>query len=167
VALTVTIAGAAGCPAGQLLRIDWAWGTAGWVGLLVLVRRPVRELLVFLMLNGLATFAVLAHEGLHRADVAGFITILAETTAIQLVVAVAARQMGATAGEAAEVTQVEAAARQDELIAEPCESPGRPAGWPCRRPPDRCCASWRPGRPTPPTPRSAAPAGWRPPGCAA
>ncbi|HEY3979114.1 MAG TPA: hypothetical protein VGM79_17705 [Streptosporangiaceae bacterium] len=118
VALAVTVAGAVGCPAGQLLRIDWAWGTAGWVGLLVLLRRPVRELVVFLMLNGLATFAVLAHDGLHRADVAGFITILAETTAIQLVVAVAARQMGATAREAAEVTRVEAAARQDELIAE-------------------------------------------------
>jgi hypothetical protein len=41
-ALAVTVAGAVGCPAGQLLRIDWAWGTAGWVGLLVLLRRPVR-----------------------------------------------------------------------------------------------------------------------------
>ena len=36
---------------------------------------------------------------------------VAETTAIQLVVSVAARQMGATAREAAAVTQSEAAAR--------------------------------------------------------
>jgi hypothetical protein len=117
-ALAVTIAGAAGCPASQLLKTDWAWGTVGWVGLLVLLRRPLGELVGFLMLNGLATFAVLAHDGLHRAGVAGFITILAGTTAIQLVVAVAARQMGATARDAAEVTQGEAAARADAVIAE-------------------------------------------------
>jgi hypothetical protein len=128
VALAVTIAGAAGCPAGQLLRTDWAWGTAGWVGVLVLLRRPVGELAGFLLLNGLGTFAVLAHDGLHRADVAGFITILAETTAIQLVVAVAARQMGATAREAAEVTQSEAAAREGELIAERLRA-ARQARW--------------------------------------
>ena len=128
VALAVTIAGAAGCPAGQLLRTDWAWGTAGWVGVLVLLRRPVGELAAFLLLNGLGTFAVLAHDGLHRADVAGFITILAETTAIQLVVAVAARQMGATAREAAAVTQSEAAAREGELIAERLRA-ARQARW--------------------------------------
>jgi hypothetical protein len=117
-ALAVTIAGAIGSPAGELLKTDWAWGTAGWVGVLVLLRRPLRELVGFLLLNGLATFAVLAHDGLHRAGVAGFITILAETTAIQLVVAVAARQMGATAREAAEVTQNEAAAREQAVIAD-------------------------------------------------
>jgi hypothetical protein len=118
IALAVTVAGAAGCPAGMVLKIDWAWGTAGWLGVLVLLRRPLRELVAFLLLDALATFAVLAHDGLHRADVAGFLTILAETTAIQLVVAVAARQMGATAREAAEVTQSEAAAREHALIAE-------------------------------------------------
>jgi hypothetical protein len=118
VALAATVAGAAGCPPDQLLKTDWTWGTASWVGVLVLLRRPLGELVGFLLLDALATFAVLAHDGLHRADVAGFITILAGTTAIQLVVAVAAHQMGATAREAAEVTQTEAAARERAVIAE-------------------------------------------------
>lgn len=128
VALAVTIAGAAGCPPDQLLKTDWAWGTAGWVGVLVLLRRPLGELVGFLLLDALATFAVLAHDGLHRADVAGFITILAETTAIQLVVAVAARQMDATAREAAEVTQNEAATREHAVIAERLRA-ARQARW--------------------------------------
>jgi hypothetical protein len=128
VALAVTLAGAADCTAGQLLKADWAWGTAGWLGVLVLLRRPLAELAGLLMLEALATFAVLSLQGLHRADIAGFITILAETTAIQLVVAVAARQMGATAREAARVTQREAAAREQAAIAERLRA-ARQARW--------------------------------------
>jgi hypothetical protein len=118
VGLAVAIAGAADCPAGALLKTDWAWGTAGWLGVLVLLRRPLAELIGLLALEALGTFTVLAIQGLHRTDLAGFITILAETTAIQLVVAVAARRMGATAREAADVTQREAAAREQAVIAE-------------------------------------------------
>jgi hypothetical protein len=128
VALAVTLAGAADCTAGQLLKADWAWGTAGWVGVLVLLRRPLAELAGLLMLEALATFAVLSLQGLHRAGIAGFITILAETTAIQLVVAVAARRMGATAREAARVTQREAAAREQAAIAERLRA-ARQARW--------------------------------------
>ena len=80
------------------------------------------------MLEALATFAVLSLQGLHRAGIAGFITILAETTAIQLVVAVAARRMGATAREAARVTQREAAVREQATIAERLRA-ARQARW--------------------------------------
>jgi len=128
IALAVTLAAAADCPAGQLLQSDWAWGTAGWLGVLALLRRPLAELIGLLALEALATFAVLSVQGLHRADVAGFITILAQSTAIQLVVAVAARRMGATAGEAARVTQREAAAREQAAIAARLRS-ARQARW--------------------------------------
>jgi hypothetical protein len=117
VALAVSTAAALGCPAGDLLRADWAWGTAGWVGVLVLLRRPLAEVTGFLAVEALATFAVLAHDGLHRAGLAGFITILAQAAAIQLVVAGAARALGSTAREAAQAAQGEAAAREQEVIA--------------------------------------------------
>lgn len=117
VALAASTAVALDCRGGDLLRADWAWGAAGWVGVLVLLRRPLAEVAGFLAVEALATFAVLAHAGLDRAGLAGFITILAQSVAIQLVVAGAARSLGATAREAAQAAQGEAAAREQEVIA--------------------------------------------------
>jgi hypothetical protein len=117
VALAVSTAAALACPAGDLLRADWAWGTAGWIGVLVLLRRPLAEVAGFLAAEALATFAVLALDGLNRSGLAGFITILAQSAAIQLVVAGVARSLGSTAREAARAAQGEAAAREHEVIA--------------------------------------------------
>src|SRR5450755_453107 len=53
-ALAISTAAAAACPPDQMLATDWAWGTAGWLGVLVLLRRPLAELGVFLTLEGVA-----------------------------------------------------------------------------------------------------------------
>ena len=89
-ALLAGTAAAAACPADQMLKTDWAWGAVGWVGVLVLLRRPFGELAGFLSLTAVATFAILARDGLHRAGLAGFITILAGSAGIQFAVTVAA-----------------------------------------------------------------------------
>jgi hypothetical protein len=113
-ALVISTAVAAGCPPAQMLETNWAWGTAGWVGVLVLLRRPLAELGVFLSLEALATFAVLVRDGLHRPSVAAFITVLAGSAGIQLAIAVAARALNVPARQAADAAtrEADASARQ-------------------------------------------------------
>jgi hypothetical protein len=107
-ALAISTAVAATCPPDQMLATDWAWGTAGWVGVLVLLRRPLAELGVFLTLEGVATFAVLTRDGLHRSTVAAFITVLAGSAGIQLAIAVAAGALNVPARQAADAATREA-----------------------------------------------------------
>ena len=113
-ALVLSTVAAAGCPPAQMLATDWAWGTAGWVGVLVLLRRPLAELGVFLSLEALATFAVLARDGLHRQSAAAFITVLAGSAGIQLAIAVAAGALDLPARQAAAAAtrEADASARQ-------------------------------------------------------
>jgi len=47
-ALAASTAAAAASPAGQMLAVNWAWGSAGWIGVLVLLRRRFSELAWFL-----------------------------------------------------------------------------------------------------------------------
>jgi len=42
--LVIGMAAAAACPPGAMLKTDWAWGSTGWVAVLVLLRRPMGEL---------------------------------------------------------------------------------------------------------------------------
>ena len=117
VALAAGPVAAAAGPAADMLKTDWAWGTVGWVGVLVLLRRPLAELAGFVSLAALATFAILARDGLHRAELAGFITVLAGSASIQFAVAVAARALELVARQAADAAQSEAAAREHDVIA--------------------------------------------------
>jgi len=117
VALAAATAAAAACPAGQLLKTDWGWGAAGWVGVLVLLRRPFGELAGFLSLAAATTFAIMARDGLHRASLAGFITILAGSAAIQFAVTVAAGALELVARQAAGAAESEAAVRAQSAIA--------------------------------------------------
>jgi hypothetical protein len=115
--LAIATAAAAGCPAGALLKTDWAWGTAGWTGVLLLLRRPLAQTAGFLAAVAAATLAVQAADGLSQATVAAFITTVAGNSAIQLVAAAAGRRLAVTAQEAARATQAEAADRERAVIA--------------------------------------------------
>jgi len=55
VALVASTAAAAASPAGQMLAVNWAWGSAGWTGVLVLLRRRFGELAWFLAAEAVAT----------------------------------------------------------------------------------------------------------------
>ncbi len=85
--------------------------------MLVLLRRPLAELSCFLSLEALATFGILVRDGLHRAGLAGFITIVAGSAGLQFAVAVAARALESVARQAAEAAQSEASAREHAMIA--------------------------------------------------
>ena len=80
----------------------------------MLLRRPLAELGVFLTLEALAMFAVLARDGLHQPNVAAFITVLAGSTGIQVAISVAARTLHVPAqqAEAAATREADATARQ-------------------------------------------------------
>ena len=101
-----------------MLETNWSWGTAGWVGVLVLLRRPLAELGVFLTLEGLAMFAVLARDGLHQPNVAAFITVLAGSTGIQVAISVAARTLHVPAQQAADAATREADATARQAVAD-------------------------------------------------
>jgi hypothetical protein len=118
VAVVTGAAATAACPPAEMLKTDWGWGAAGWAAVLVLLRRPLAELVLFLSLEALATFVILARDGLHRANLAGFITILAGSVGIQFAVAVAARALQSVASQAAQAAEGEAAIREHAAIAQ-------------------------------------------------
>ena len=127
-ALVISTAAAAACPPAQMLEINWSWGTAGWVGVLVLLRRPLYELGVFLTLEALAMFAVLARDGLHQPNVAAFITVLAGSTGIQVAISVAARTLHVPAQQAEEAATREADATARQAVADRIRA-ARQARW--------------------------------------
>jgi hypothetical protein len=127
-ALVISTAAAAACPPARMLEFNWSWGTAGWVGVLVLLRRPLSELGVFLTLEALAMFAVLARDGLHQPNVAAFITVLAGSTGIQVAISVAARTLHVPAQQAADAATREADARARQAVADRIRS-ARQARW--------------------------------------
>ncbi len=127
-ALVISTASAAACPPAQMLETNWSWGVAGWVGVLVLLRRPLAELGVFLTLEALAMFAVLARDGLHQPNVAAFITVLAGSTGIQIAISVAARTLHVPARQAADAAIREAEATARQAVADRIRS-ARRARW--------------------------------------
>ena len=101
-----------------MLGVNWAWGSAGWIGVLVLFRRRFSELAWFLAAEALAILSVLAWDGLNRADLAGFLAVLAWSTGAQVAVAAGVRALDIAADHAAVAVRSEAAARERAATAE-------------------------------------------------
>jgi hypothetical protein len=118
IALAASTAAAAASPAGQMLAVNWAWGTAGWTGLLVLLRRRFSELACFLAAEALATLSVQVWDGLNRSDLAGFLATLAWSTGAQVAVAAGVRALDIAAGQAVAAARSEGAARERAATAE-------------------------------------------------
>ena len=118
VALAASTAAAAASPAGQMLAVNWSWGSAGWTGVLVLLRRRFIELAWFLAALAMATLGVQAWDGLHRSDLAGFLAVFTWSTGAQVAVAAAVIALDAAAGQAAAAARREDAARERAATAE-------------------------------------------------
>ena len=128
IALAASTASAAASPAGQMLAVNWAWGSAGWIGVLVLLRRRFSELACFLAAEALATLGVQVWDGLHRTDLAGFLAVLAWSTGAQVAVAAGVRALNVAADHAAAATASEHAARERAATAELIQA-SRHARW--------------------------------------
>jgi hypothetical protein len=118
VALVASTASAAASPAGQMLAVNWAWGSAGWTGVLLLHRRRFAELAWFLAVEAAATLGVQAWDGLDRIDLAGFLALLAWSTGAQIAVAGAVKALDAAAGRAGTAARSEDATRGRAATAE-------------------------------------------------
>jgi hypothetical protein len=118
VALAASTASAIASPAGQMLAVNWAWGSAGWMGVLVLLRRRFSELAWFLAAEAMATLGVQVGDGLNRTELAGFLAVLAWSTGAQVAVAAGVRALDAAAGQAAAAARSEHAARERAATAE-------------------------------------------------
>ncbi len=118
IALAASTAAAAASPAGQMLAVNWAWGSAGWTGVLMLLRRRFAELACFLGALALAVLGVQVRDGLHHTDLAGFLAVLAWSTGAQIAVAAGVKALDAAAGQAATAAQSEHAARERAATAE-------------------------------------------------
>jgi len=128
ITLAASTAAAAASPASQMLAVNWAWGTAGWAGLLVLLRRRFIELAWFLTAEAAATLSVQMWDGLHRTDLAGFLAVLAWSTGAQVAVAAGVRALDAAADQAAAAVRSEHAARERAATAEIIQA-ARHARW--------------------------------------
>jgi hypothetical protein len=118
IALAASTAAAVASPAGQMLAVNWAWGSAGWIGVLVLLRRRFTELAWYLAAVALAILGVQVWDGLDRADLAGFLAVLAWSTVAQVAVAAGVRALDAAAGQAGAALRSEHAARERAATAE-------------------------------------------------
>jgi len=127
-ALAASTAAAAASPAGQMLAVNWAWGSAGWIGVLVLLRRRFAELAGFLAALALATLGVQVGDGLHRAELAGFLAVLAWSTGAQVAVAAGVKALDGAAGQAAAAARSEHAALERAATAETIRA-ARHARW--------------------------------------
>jgi len=128
IALAASTAAAVASPAGQMLALNWGWGSAGWTGVLVLMRRRPAELAWFLGAEALAILGVQVRDGLHRTDLAGFLAILAWSTIAQVAVAALVRALDGAAGQAAAAVEIEHAARERAATAEMIQA-ARHARW--------------------------------------
>ncbi|MEU6040543.1 hypothetical protein ABZ801_34580 [Actinomadura sp. NPDC047616] len=109
--LVAGVAMAANCPDGQQLRTNWAWTSVGLVGVLLLLHRPVRQVVAVLAVNaGIVVVALAATGEMSRHAVAGFVTLLYASASIQFALIAGARVFRFSGGMAAE-----AAAEQWEM----------------------------------------------------
>jgi hypothetical protein len=118
VTLAASTAAAAASPASDMLAVNWAWGAAGWTGLLVLLRRRIGELAWFLAAEAAGILSVQMWDGLHRTDLAGFLAVLAWSTGAQVAVAAGVRALDVAADQAAAAARSEHAARERAATAE-------------------------------------------------
>jgi len=118
IVVAASTASAAASPAGQMLALNWAWGSAGWTIVLLLLRRRLAELAAFLAAAALAVLGVQVWDGLHRAALAGFLAVLAWSTGAQVAVAGLVKALDAAAGQAAAAARSEHAARERAATAE-------------------------------------------------
>jgi anti-sigma regulatory factor (Ser/Thr protein kinase) len=120
VTLAASVLATAGVGDGsELTAATWSLGGAGWFAVLMLLRRPIRELAGVLLLNATLTYAVLAYDGItDRPGLARFLLMAYGFGALELGIAMVVRASDGTAARAAEAAERRAAVRSRGLVAE-------------------------------------------------
>lgn len=111
--VTGVVATATYPPGGAISDVSWAWNTVGWFGVLLLIQRPLWELITLLGANTAVTVGFLAaHGALDQVRVSRLLAVVYMTAGIQLTFAYLARLLNDGAREATEI-----AAGQSEHLA--------------------------------------------------
>jgi hypothetical protein len=106
-------------PGGVFAATHWAWDSTGWFGVLLLLRRPLRELAGFVGVNsGFTLLVLLSGPGTGRVDLARFATAAYGTAALQLTLAIAAWAVDSAARQAVAAARAGAAIRRDRQVAD-------------------------------------------------
>ncbi|MEU1211163.1 hypothetical protein ABZ424_01570 [Streptomyces sp. NPDC005790] len=107
--VTGVVATATYPPGGAIGDVSWAWNTVGWFGVLLLVQRPLWELITLLAANTAVTVGFLAADGaLDQVTVSRLLAAVYTTAGIQLTFAYLARRLNDGAREATEVAAAQA-----------------------------------------------------------
>ncbi len=118
-ALATSAAATAALPGSAVFTGNWAWDATGWIGVLLLLRRPLVELTSLIAANAGFTLAVMLYDGAaDRVSLARFAAVTYATTALQIAVALAARAVDASARRTAAAAEAEAAVRRERRVAE-------------------------------------------------
>ncbi len=121
-ALVTGVVATATYPAGGMIsEVSWAWNTVGWLGVLLLMQRPLWELVVLLGANTAVTVGFLVADGaLDQVMLSRLLAVTHTTAGVQLTFAYLARQLNDGAREATETAagQAERLAREtaDETV---------------------------------------------------
>jgi hypothetical protein len=118
-ALAASAAATAALPGPAVFTGNWAWDATGWIGVLLLLRRPLVELAALVAANAGFTLAVLLYDGVaDRISFARFAAVTYATTALQIAVALAARAVDASARRTAAAAEADAALRRERQVAQ-------------------------------------------------
>jgi len=117
--LGVLVSGISSPTRSQFDRYAWAFSAVGWFALVVLWRRPARELGAFLAADGAVGLVTMAHFGeLDRVSLSRFASALHGVTILQLCILIGARWLTAVASAGAQAQAAEAEVRNRQLVAE-------------------------------------------------
>ena len=113
VALAAGVLAVLSYPTGQAVSdISWAWNTAGWCGVLLLLHRPLPELCALLAVNAAITVVAVAADGaLDRVALSRLMVITCATAGVQLLFAIVGHRLDIVARQAAASALDQAAAR--------------------------------------------------------
>lgn len=109
-ALATGVVATATYPAGGMISdVSWAWNTVGWFGVLLLIQRPLWELVALLGANTAVTIGFLVGDGaLDQVMVARLLAVIYTTAGVQLTFAYLARQLNDGARETTEIASGQA-----------------------------------------------------------
>ncbi|GAA4460125.1 hypothetical protein [Phytohabitans houttuyneae] len=93
-------------PPGQALSdLSWAWNTVGWCGVLLLMHRPLWELVVMQAANAAITVVAVAADGsLDRVMTGRLVIVGYATVGVQMLFAVVSHHLNGVARRATELT---------------------------------------------------------------
>lgn len=110
VALGASVLATVSYPPGQVLSdVSWAWNSVGWCLVLLLLHRPLRELMAFLAANTvIAVLAVAIGGTLDRVMTGRLVIVTYATVCVQLLFALVSHRLDLVARRAAELTLAKA-----------------------------------------------------------